>query len=245
MTLINASLLAGVILAGLPILLHLMMRAKPRRIEFPALRLLQTRQTANSRRMRLRHLLLLILRAIVIAVAVLALTRPSLPAARYGLTWYEWLLFAAVIAGAIGIYYWKSRQVAAEGGADHVQKERRGRMRVATLFGGIAAAILFVAFPWGYRLRAEILAPHSAISADIPVAAVFVFDTSLSMTYKNEGLTRLEQAMQMAVSHLGVLPAQSRVAVATTHPESETVFQADLAGVRSRIEDLKPYAIPR
>lgn len=245
MTLINASLLAGVILAGLPILLHLMMRAKPRRIEFPALRLLQTRQTANSRRMRLRHLLLLILRAIVIAVAVLALTRPSLPAARYGLTWYEWLLFAAVIAGAIGIYYWKSRQVAAEGGADHVQKERRGRMRVATLFGGIAAAILFVAFPWGYRLRAEILAPHSAISADIPVAAVFVFDTSLSMTYKNEGLTRLEQAMQMAVSHLGVLRAQSRVAVATTHPESETVFQADLAGVRSRIEDLKPYAIPR
>ncbi len=245
MTLINASLLAGVILAGLPILLHLMMRAKPKRIEFPALRLLQARQTSNSRRMRLRHLLLLILRAIVIAVAVLALARPSLPAAQYGLTWYEWLLLSSVIAAAAAIYYWRSQNAAAAGGAEHMLRERRGRMRAGTLLGGLLAAIMFVALPWGYRLRAEITAPHSAMSADIPVAAVFVFDTSLSMTYKHESLTRLEQAMLMSVDHLSVLPAQSRVAVVTTDPDSEAVFQADLAGVRSRIEDLKPYAVPR
>ncbi len=245
MTLINASLLFGVILAGLPVLLHLMMRAKPKRIEFPALRLLQTRQTANSRRMRLRHLLLLILRAIVIAIAVFALTRPSLPAAKYGLTWYEWLLLIVVIAGAVSAYFWLTRPSNSTGQAEHVVRDRRSRMRATTLLGGLLAALLFVALPWGYRLRAEIMAPHSAISADIPVAAVFVFDTSLSMTYKSESQTRLEQAAQMAVNQLSVLPAQSRVAIATTHPDSEAVFQADLAGVRSRIDDLKPYSVPR
>ena len=245
MTMINASLLAGVILAGLPVLLHLMMRAKPKRIEFPALRLLQTRQTSNSRRMRLRHLLLLILRAIVIAIAVMALARPSLPAAQYGLTWYEWLLLVTAIGLSAAIYYWRSNAAASKGGAEHMLRERRGRMRAATVLGGLLAILLFVAVPWGYRLRAEIMAPHSAISSDIPVAAVFLFDTSLSMTYKHESLTRLEQAMEMSIDHLSLLPAQSRVAVATTAPDSEAVFQADLAGVRSRIEGLKPYAVPR
>ena len=113
MALINASLLAGVILAGLPVLLHLIMRAKPKRIEFPALQLLKTRQTSNSRRMKLRQILLLLLRAIVIVVAVLAMTRPSLPAARYGLQWYEWLILAVVIAGTFGIYTWLARRASA------------------------------------------------------------------------------------------------------------------------------------
>ena len=112
MTLINASILGGVLLAGLPVLLHMIMRAKPKRIEFPALQLLLVRQTTNSRRMRLRHILLLVLRAIVIVVAVLALTRPSLPPARYGLRWYEWLAFVLVIVGCVVFYRWRSARSA-------------------------------------------------------------------------------------------------------------------------------------
>lgn len=245
MTLINASLLAGVLLAGLPVLLHMIMRAKPKKIEFPALRLLQSRQTSNSRRMRMRHILLLILRGIVIAVAVLALVRPSLPAARYGLRWYEWLLLGTVVIGAWSVYRWRLQKATREESAEHLLRERRGRLRVFALLGGILAALLAVGIPWGIRLKAEITSPRNPIAPDIPVAAVFVFDTSLSMTYKHESKTRLEHAIQVSLDHLKILPPRSRVAVATTSPDSEPVFQADLAGVRSRIEDLRHHAVPR
>lgn len=245
MTLINASILAGVFLAGLPIVLHMMMRAKPKRIEFPALRLLQTRQTSNSRRMRLRHILLLLLRAIVIVVAVLALTRPSLPAARYGLRWYEWLLLAIVVVACVVAYRWLLQRARASDASDHGFRERRERLRLYTVLAGIVAVLLCVGLPWGLRVRAELTGPRSPVAPDIPVAAVFVFDNSLSMTYMHESRTRLEHAEEIALEHLSVLPERSRVAVATQDPGSEAVFQADLAGVRSRIDDLKPQAVTR
>lgn len=243
MSLLNGTLLVGLVLAALPVLLHLMMRAKPKRIEFPALMLLKTRQTANSRRMRLRHLLLLILRGLLVALAVLALARPSLPAARYGLLWYEWTLLIAVIAATVGVYFWRNRTLAGAGQPEHVLRERRGRLKVFSVLGGLLAAFGLVGLPWGMRVRAEATGTHNPLAENIPVAAVFVFDNSLSMTYKQAGQTRLEQAVELASQQLSVLPSSSRVAVATTEADSESVFQADLAGVKSRMEDLKPYAV--
>ena len=78
MTFVNASLLAGSVLIAVPILLHLIMRQKPRLLEFPALRFLQKRHDTNQRRLRLRHLLLLLLRAGAIGLLALALARPSM-----------------------------------------------------------------------------------------------------------------------------------------------------------------------
>ena len=77
MTFLNASLLAGSALVVLPIVLHLIMRQKPKLLEFPALRFIQNRHDANRRRLKLRHLLLLLLRAALIALLALALARPS------------------------------------------------------------------------------------------------------------------------------------------------------------------------
>ena len=57
MTFLNASLLAGSALVILPVILHLIMRQKPKLLEFPALRFLQKRHDANQRRLQLRHLL--------------------------------------------------------------------------------------------------------------------------------------------------------------------------------------------
>lgn len=245
MTLINASLLAGVIFAGLPILLHLIMKAKPKRIEFPALRLLQSRQTSNARKMRVRHLLLLLLRAFLITVAALAVVRPSLPAAQYGLKWYEWILLAGVAAAAFMIYRWRASRAAAEEPAAHLLQDRRSRLKTWAAIGAMMASLLFVGLPWGVRVYGEISGPRSPLSPDVPVAAVMVFDTSLSMSYKHESLTRLEQAQEISLAHLTALPNASRIAIATTHPESEPIFQADLAGARSRIEDLKLFATPR
>ena len=77
MSFIHPYLLAGLVLAGLPVLVHLVMRQKPRQLPFPAFRFLKRRLHANRRRLRLQHLLLLALRMAVIAALCLALVQPS------------------------------------------------------------------------------------------------------------------------------------------------------------------------
>ena len=77
MTFVNLSLLAGTVLIAVPIVLHLIMRRKPTLLEFPALRFIQQRADMNRRRLRLRHLLLLLLRAGMIVLLAFALARPS------------------------------------------------------------------------------------------------------------------------------------------------------------------------
>ncbi|MBN1909891.1 MAG: BatA and WFA domain-containing protein [Pirellulales bacterium] len=77
MTFLHPLLLAGTALVAVPVVLHLIMRRKPKHVEFPALRLLQKRQETNKRRLRLRHLILLLLRMAAIAFLATALARPS------------------------------------------------------------------------------------------------------------------------------------------------------------------------
>ena len=84
MAFIHGYLLGGLLLAGLPVLLHLLMRQKPRRLSFPAFRFLKARQRVNQRKIRLQHLLLLLLRMAVIALLCLALARPRIFASRSG-----------------------------------------------------------------------------------------------------------------------------------------------------------------
>ena len=78
MTFLNFALLSGAGLIVIPIILHLLMRQRPKLLEFPALRFIQKRHDTNQRRLRLRHLLLLLLRAGAIALLALALARPSI-----------------------------------------------------------------------------------------------------------------------------------------------------------------------
>ena len=71
-------LIATVALVGLPILLHLLMKQEPKRLPFPALRLLKIKKKTNQRKLRLRHWLLLALRMIIIAFFGLTLYQPTL-----------------------------------------------------------------------------------------------------------------------------------------------------------------------
>ncbi len=63
---------------AIPVLLHLLMRRKPVPHRFPALRFLQARSQVKKRRLKLQHLLLLLVRALVLCMLVLALARPVL-----------------------------------------------------------------------------------------------------------------------------------------------------------------------
>ncbi len=52
------------------------MRERPRKLEFPALRFLQIRKESNRRRLKIRHLLLLLLRCLAVLLLAFALARP-------------------------------------------------------------------------------------------------------------------------------------------------------------------------
>src|SRR5205085_3452141 len=70
--------LGGLAFVSIPILLHLIMRQKPRHLLFPAFRFLLQRHRTNQRKIRLRHLLLLAMRLLLIIGICLALARPKI-----------------------------------------------------------------------------------------------------------------------------------------------------------------------
>jgi hypothetical protein len=85
MTFIHGYLLAGLVLAGVPVLVHLIMRQKPKVLPFPAFRFLRQRALINRRKLRLQHLLLMLLRMALIAGLCLALARPRVFSSRVSL----------------------------------------------------------------------------------------------------------------------------------------------------------------
>ncbi len=69
---VHGYLLAGLAMVALPVLFHLLMKQKPKRIKFPAIRFLLQKQNKNQRRMNIQHWLLLLLRMLVVALICLA-----------------------------------------------------------------------------------------------------------------------------------------------------------------------------
>ncbi|MFO1092988.1 MAG: BatA domain-containing protein [Planctomycetaceae bacterium] len=241
MTLLHPALLLGLALVTVPVIVHLLMRQKPKKLVFPALRLLQQRRKQNSRRMRLRHIWLLLLRMLAIALLVFAITRPTLPAANFGLTLREWMTLAFVIAAAIGIYSfllnrWKRALPQYEYAA------KRSALRGWTTGATLLALLLLVGWPYQRRVAGEMTAPAPDARIDVPVAAVCLFDTSLSMGYQQAGLTRLDVARQIAREHIGVLPDGSRIAVADDASDNPVVFQSTIGTALDRIDDLELHA---
>lgn len=80
MTFLHPLALLGLAAAAIPALLHLLQRRTPPELLFPPLRYLAAAERASARRLRLRHLLLLILRTALIVALVIAAARPLVPA---------------------------------------------------------------------------------------------------------------------------------------------------------------------
>ena len=84
MTFLHPLALLGLVAAGIPALLHLLERRTPPEADFPPLRYVTEAERRSARRLRLRHLLLLVLRTALLVVIVLAGARPLLPAPSRG-----------------------------------------------------------------------------------------------------------------------------------------------------------------
>jgi hypothetical protein len=118
-------LLTGAALVAVPLVLHMIMRRKPVKREFPALRFLKERAIANRRRLRLNHLLLLFLRMAALALVTLALARPTLRGA-------GWLADGEGPVAAVFVFDTAPRMLLRE--ANRTRLEQAAAM-AKTLFG--------------------------------------------------------------------------------------------------------------
>ncbi len=221
------------------------MRAKPKKLVFPALRLIQNRKRTNSRRMRLRHLGLLILRMAVIGLLALAVARPSVPPADYSLHSGDWLRLSAIGIGCAGLYLFLIARWKGQKTSPHEFTYRRSMLRAGLGTAAVLLAALFVVWPYQRRIAAAITQPTVTADEFLPVAAVMLFDSSLSMQYRHESKTRLEVAQEIATKQIGSMPRLSRVALCDTAGEAQLRFSSDLGGVVKRISGLTAHVVNR
>jgi hypothetical protein len=194
----NFSVLAiGGLLMGVPILLHLMMKQRPRHQIFPALRFLRRRQVANKRQMQLRNWLLLALRLAAIGLLAVLFARPSVDSVGLG-NWLKAMVVAVLAPLAIVAFAYSWVQ-------------RKSKLLTGCT-GAISLLLCIALFYFGYR---AIMASKSDNLGDAqdPVAAVLVFDTSPRMGLRHQNLTRLEEARRVARELMTQLPAESEVAI--------------------------------
>ena len=97
MTFLHPLALVGLAAAAIPALLHLLERRVPPEAEFPPLRYLSEAERQNARRLKLRHLLLLILRTVLIVLIVVAAARPLFPTQASGGSLHEPTALAVIL----------------------------------------------------------------------------------------------------------------------------------------------------
>jgi len=78
MIFVNPLVLIGLVVAALPILVHLFNFRKPKKLDYSSLALLQSLQRTTMQRLRLRNWLLLILRTLALCALIIVFARPSL-----------------------------------------------------------------------------------------------------------------------------------------------------------------------
>lgn len=242
---VNVSLALGGLLVGIPIVLHLVMRQRPKQLVFPAIRFVQRRRESNVRKLQLRHWLLLALRCLIIGLLAAALARPRVSAGVFG----NWLLVGGLSLLLVG--------TVAVGTVAGIQ--RRGRA-VLTVIGSAAVVLAAVLVT---LLVATLRQPGSVMVGDqqAPVAAALIFDTSPRMDYRQQNQTRLEKAQDTGAWLIRQLPPDSQIAVLESRANLATApratnaadpsgprtagFAVDLAAAEKAIRSLKTTGVPR
>lgn len=231
MQFVNQALLFGGMFMAVPIVLHLVMRQQPKQLEFPALRFLRRRREANRRRLRLKHLLLLILRCAVIAALAAALARPSVASSLMG----NWVIIA-VLAGLIVLI-----------GIISAVALGRPATRLVGVGTGVLGIVLLIV--WLVLLFGTWFHDPGMTIGDrqAPVAAVLIFDTSPRMEYRRNDRSRLDEAKELADWLIHQLPDESEVAVVSSRARGRAAhlrFAVDLGAAKAAVEALRTTSVP-
>ncbi len=179
MTFLNWSILLALSAMAIPIVIHLLNRSRAKVVDWGAMRFLTASLAARSRRIMVEELVLLVLRCLVVALAVLAVARPFLPTRP---TLMLAVLIPAVPAGAV---------CAAVAGAMWSRKVLRLRLLVA-------AALLLVIPLAGGAYEQWYQASRWNFGGGSKDVAI-VIDGSMSMTLSDgAGETNFDRAVREA-----------------------------------------------
>lgn len=222
MAFVNLSLLLGGLFTAIPIVLHLVMRQKPKQLTFPALQFLKQRRETNRRTLQLRHWLLLALRCLAVAVVVLALARPSVDSTAVA----GWLMSAGLFVMLTVVAVCLTVSLV----------QGKGRLLIAILstVSGLLLVALAVSTIGNLRNSPSVLLGDQ----QAPVAAALVIDSSPAMMYRYENQTRLDVARETATWLLGQFPQDSDVAIVESRPEP-ALFSVDLSAARMALSRLQ------
>jgi len=215
-------LTVGAGLLTLPVILHFLMQPKPKRVDLPTLRFLQERQHSTRSRMRLRHLMLLLLRCLLVALGALALAGPAVASRDFG----NWLTVGGIGAAGLVVAGWLAATLVG----------RRSNIKLASVLGAILIGLIGYG---GWSAWSLFGSEQSSGLGDVqaPVAAVVLIDTSPRMSYRQNNLTRLEQAQEIASWLVAQFPDNSRVCVLATDND-EPFFSVDPAAAERRVSKL-------
>ncbi len=212
---------------AIPIMLHFLMRQRPKRLIFPSLQFLVATHARNRRDLRVRHWLLLALRCALIAALALALARPTIRpdmagrATLLGLAGGLWMLLVAATILA------SSRRV--------------GTVLVSSLFtlAGLATLLLMATF-----LGMLGVSTWQTAAQEAPIAAVMLIDLSPRMDYLENEQSRVQRAQLAMRRLLKQIPSGSEVAILTTL-DSSAMFSASPQEIESRLDHLATGYISR
>ena len=140
---INPGMLAAMAGGAAPLLIHFLARKKPRLVRFPAVRFIKQSAKASSTRFRLKHLLLLAIRALLIILFALVVARPVIQA--------SWLpRVRGAVARTVMILDDSFSMQYIEQGVSHMSKSRELATRILSdLEVGSEVALLRTSNPVG------------------------------------------------------------------------------------------------
>ena len=178
MTFLNLAMLTGLVAVAIPIIIHLLNRQRATIVDWGAMRFLLESLTHRSRRILIEEIILMALRCLVVALLILAMARPFMPA-RTTIPWalvLPTMLIAAILAG-VAAAMWQSA-------------------RTRWILLGVAAVLALSAI--GASVIENVLQQREwSLSGGERDVAILI-DASTSMTIPVDGKPNFERAIEEA-----------------------------------------------
>lgn len=239
MTFLNASLLAGLLAAAIPIVVHLMSRRQPRRVVFPATRFLKNQLESSRSRLRVQRWWLLALRILAVVAFAVALARPQIETAMSS----RWLSIG--LLAVLGAVLLAMAAVAVVRGLAPGLRYGLTAAGVLTLLAALIAS----------GVSAASSTPVS-VTDQSPVALAIVIDNSIRSGRLQTGTSSdiapvdgqparvIDVAREHATWMLSRYPSDSRFAIIDRSPRP-AAFTLDVASANRQIEKTEPLALTR
>ena len=247
-------MLAGLLAALVPVVLHLLNRMRAPVVLFPTLRFLKITAQKTARRRQIQQYFLLLIRVIVFALVAMAVAAPLIhggsPALAYGFVGILLaglgLLVLALVLGASALDSLKSAKTAAD----------KSSARPARLWSFSLAALLTALLLGGYSVYGMV--SDRFFSSNLggefsgqSTAMVVIFDNSHSMLAAQgppPAQTRLARAKYLTKQLLGesISPRQAAILPTNPGPTSGTpAFKTNMFDLAGNLEGLTPAGSAR